>query len=160
MNSSSLPARRLAARLDPIVYTTPSHVVHVILCTRDRSPALAEAGVAQCVAEELVRTAAHWGSTIYCYCIMPDHIHTVITPGGAHAGDLRRVVGSWKAAVTRSRPLGAPQDRLWQRGFWDHVLREEEDVRATCEYVLANPVRRGLVARWEEWPFSWLNPAV
>lgn len=46
---------------------------------------------------------------------------------------------------------GAP---IWQAGYFEHVLREDEDTRRVAGYILANPVRAGLVANPEDYPFS------
>ena len=46
--------------------------------------------------------------------------------------------------------LGA---RLWQTGFHDHALRREEDLAATARYLIANPLRAGLVQRVGDYPF-------
>jgi REP element-mobilizing transposase RayT len=159
-----LPDRQHAARLDPIVYRTPSHVVHVIACTYNRERHFAQPWLARLVAEKLTLAAHEWQSDLYCYCVMPDHVHTVVTPGRTGSGDLRRIIGSWKAAVSRealqAREGASLRAPIWQRGFWDHVLRQEDDVRTTCECVLENPVRRDLVDNWEDWPYSWLSPEV
>jgi REP element-mobilizing transposase RayT len=154
------PSRRLAARLDSDVYRESGHVAHVIVCVHGRQPHFAVSSAAGVVTGELAATAARWGSTLYCWCVMPDHVHVVLTPGRAGSGDLRRLVGGWKAAVSRQLGTQGPGETLWQRGFWDHFLRQEEDLRTVCEYVLANPERSGLVERWQDWPHSWLNPEI
>ncbi|MNE68641.1 hypothetical protein D3C80_1643130 [compost metagenome] len=43
--------------------------------------------------------------------------------------------------------------RLWQKGFHDHALRREEDVKAVARYVVANPLRAGLVEKLADYPF-------
>ncbi|MCC7210600.1 MAG: hypothetical protein IT451_02000 [Candidatus Brocadia sp.] len=48
----------------------------------------------------------------------------------------------------------ATKGKFWQTSFYDHFLRKEEDVRDTVMYVLNNPVRKGLVAEWREYPYS------
>jgi putative transposase len=51
--------------------------------------------------------------------------------------------------------LGATKKRpLWQPGFFDHVLRNDESYSQKWEYVRENPVRAGLVARADEWPYQ------
>ena len=52
---------------------------------------------------------------------------------------------AWRLGVT-----GA----FWQLSFWDHFLRGDERLELVIEYVLNNPVRSGLVARWRDYPFS------
>lgn len=152
--------RKKAAGLSSVVYQTPGHVVHVIACTYSRRPLLSDPHVARLAADSLTQAAEAWQSVLYCWCIRPDHVHIVLTPGLSQAGDLRRLVGSWKAAVSRRAALPAGREPLWRRGFWDHVLRSDESLRTVCEYVLGNPVRKGFVDRWEDWPHSWLNPEV
>ena len=43
---------------------------------------------------------------------------------------------------------------FWQKSFWDHFLRVEEDLQEVVDYVLYNPIRRGLVEEWRDYPFS------
>ncbi|BAU72594.1 Transposase [Metapseudomonas furukawaii] len=43
--------------------------------------------------------------------------------------------------------------RLWQKGFHDHALRSDEDVKTVARYVVANPLRAGLVERLADYPF-------
>jgi REP element-mobilizing transposase RayT len=45
----------------------------------------------------------------------------------------------------------------WQRDFFEHRLRDNESFLERLDYVLQNPVRAGLVADWEDWPFTWVS---
>jgi len=45
--------------------------------------------------------------------------------------------------------------KVWQRSFCDHALRKDEDVTKVAEYIVNNPIRRGLVKDWTEYPYSW-----
>lgn len=88
---------------------------------------------------------------------MPDHWHGLVQ---LHEGDLSRVVGRFKALVTNEikRSTGRRYP-LWQKAFQDRALREEDDVRAAARYVVANPVRAGLVERvglYPYWNAVWL----
>jgi REP element-mobilizing transposase RayT len=44
---------------------------------------------------------------------------------------------------------------VWQRSFYDHPLRKDEDLLKVAEYIIYNPVRKGLVEDWRDYPFSW-----
>ena len=44
--------------------------------------------------------------------------------------------------------------RLWQRDYYDHIARDPADVQAQCRYVLNNPVRKGLVDEWTDYPWA------
>jgi len=46
------------------------------------------------------------------------------------------------------------RERLWQKSSWDRAIRDDEDTLTVIRYIVANPVRSGLVARSSEYPFS------
>ncbi len=77
------------------------------------------------------------GVDLDAYVVMPNHVHGIVWLGRArHASPLRVVVGSFKAAV--SRTLGR---RVWQRSFHDRVIRNDEELDALRRYVEENPLR-------------------
>ena len=88
---------------------------------------------------------------------MPDraayrYLHIVVAPGKKR--DIVQFVGEYKGRTTRlSRRFGM-KGKFWQTSFYDHFLRKEEDVRDVVMYVLHNPVRKGLVSEWREYPYS------
>ena len=43
---------------------------------------------------------------------------------------------------------------LWQKNFYDHVVRKEEPLIKIAEYIVNNPIRKGIVSEWEEYPYS------
>ncbi len=89
---------------------------------------------------------------VTAYCFMPDHLHLLTTGESEHA-DLRRFVRALKqrTGFEHSREF---KTTLWQRYYWDHVLRTDEDVWTLIRYILANPVRAGIVARPLEFAYS------
>ena len=82
---------------------------------------------------------------------MSDHLHLVV---GAltDSCELRAFVSAWKqrTGFLHRRRTG---QFLWQPSYFDHVLREEEDTQRVVRYVLENPVRRGLVKEFGDYPF-------
>jgi len=134
---------RLPAPLYP-----PGTPAHVTICTwKDqeifRSP--------RC-ARPVFRLCARHPQTLAC-CLMPDHLHWLIRD----AATMRRVVGQLKSSTTRALwELGHP-GRLWQRSFWDHVVRREESLEAIARYIVNNPVRKGLVRDAREYPWSMIQ---
>lgn len=86
---------------------------------------------------------------VLVWCVMPDHVDAVVVPedGGNVVDWVRRFKGR---VATDARRQGVRN--LWQRNFHDHVLRVEEAIADVVSYVLANPVRAGLVENWREWP--------
>ena len=72
------------------------------------------------------------------YLIMPDHLHLFVSgPGDFQLG---RWVGTLKQFLARRILIGQSVEPFWQRGFFDHVLRNDESYGKKWDYVRANPV--------------------
>jgi REP element-mobilizing transposase RayT len=85
------------------------------------------------------------------YVIMPDHIHFFVR------GDDHFDLGKWVNGLKRSISvaLGATNKLpLWQPGFFDHVLRNDESYAQKWEYVRQNPVRAGFIDSAAEWRYQ------
>ncbi len=78
---------------------------------------------------------------------MPDHVHLLVTVPPTTS--IPRVISAWKRFIARTYGV------RWQRDFFEHRMRHAEHVDAKREYLRQNPVRAGLVATAEEWPFFW-----
>ena len=82
---------------------------------------------------------------------MPDHLHLFVR--GSADFNLAQWVNGLKRAI--SVALGATKKRpLWQPGFFDHLLRNDESYSQKWKYVRENPVRAELVVRADEWPYQ------
>ncbi|HEX5411711.1 MAG TPA: transposase [Terriglobia bacterium] len=89
---------------------------------------------------------------LYAYCFMPDHVHLELS-GQSDDSDAIRLLHDFKGTATaRARGLGVR--KLWERGFYDHILRENDDHNAVAWYIFNNPVRKGLVQDARDWPYS------
>ena len=89
---------------------------------------------------------------IYAYCFMPDHVH--LEPVGlSESSDAIKLLHDFKGVATsHARALGVRN--LWEKGFYDHILREDDDHNAVAWYIFNNPVRKGLVRDPRDWPYS------
>ena len=82
---------------------------------------------------------------------MPDRVHLFIR--GSDDFNLAQWVNGLKRTISLS--LGATKNRpLWQPGFFDHLLRNNESYSQKWNYVRENPVRAGLVSLADDWPFQ------
>jgi putative transposase len=88
---------------------------------------------------------------LYCYTFMPDHFHALISLGesGLKLGD---ICGYFKSLTTRSF-WKYESGKLWQRQFFDHIIRNEKDFIDCVGYIRANPIKKGLIDNWEIWPY-------
>jgi putative transposase len=90
------------------------------------------------------RRTAHCASfSIWAYCLMPDHVHLLVA-GETPTADFRRFIKRLKQASGQAHAHRMRQ-RLWQEGYYDRVLRPDDDPKAAARYIIANPVRAGLV---------------
>jgi REP element-mobilizing transposase RayT len=84
---------------------------------------------------------------------MPDHLHFFVAPLERNA-DLSEYMRAFRSLVTRQlRASGFPYP-LWQREFFDHLLRSNESYDQKWQYVRENPVRQRLVPKAEDWPYA------
>jgi REP element-mobilizing transposase RayT len=138
--------RRL--RLDGFDYTGEG-LYFVTACTRGRACIFGVAVDDEIVLSDLGQVAVtcvteiprhNPGVSLDSFVVMPNHVHVLLGLGYAAAVSLGTVVGTFKAAVARS----AHARGLWQRGYHDHVIRDEEDLARIREYIATNPIRWAL----------------
>ena len=102
------------------------------------------------VAEALFTSARfYWESSLWglpLLLLMPDHLHMLATFGRGFS--METVIRNWKRYTAGHAGI------KWQRDFFDHRLRKEESFTEKANYILHNPVRAGLVARSEDWPYQ------
>jgi putative transposase len=132
--------RSRSTRLRYFDYAAPNVAYHVIIGAQDRRAIFSDELTNKRITGLLSRSAQMHGYSVLAYCLMPDHLHILIQ-SGKWPHDLRQFIRGFKSSVTR-----ATGRRLWQRGFFEHVLRKEENILAVAEYILNNPVRKGLVS--------------
>jgi putative transposase len=88
----------------------------------------------------------------YAWCLMPDHLHWLISP---KKENLIKTIGQWKSYTGHLLGKVGLTGPCWQRGFYDHALRKEEDIEKVATYIVNNPVRKGLVNNWRDYAYSW-----
>ncbi|AIZ64335.1 hypothetical protein PK28_12765 [Hymenobacter sp. DG25B] len=108
---------------------------------------------------EAVREALHYyddrAYRLICYCVMPNHVHLVITlPDDAQP--LARTLQSIKSyTAAKANLLLQRTGQFWQRESYDHLVRDAAEMERVISYVLENPVKAGLVDDWQIWPHSY-----
>jgi len=128
----------------------------ITICCDKRKP------IFNCIANWICLTrslaALSTDTNTWCYVAMPDHVHWLMQLDGRL--DLSRCVQKLKSLTAKQlRRRGISAAPIWQRGFHDRALRKEEDLRTVARYVIANPVRAGLVESVRDYPYwdaSWI----
>jgi REP element-mobilizing transposase RayT len=144
--------RRKNIRLSKEIYATPSQIFNITICTSSRRPLFRNELWAGLVVDSLKTGPLGKQTEQYAWCLMPDHLHLQTAPREGNLVDHLNRWKSYAANLLRKKGLEGP---CWQRGFYDHALRKEEDIQTAAEYIVNNPVRAGLVEVWRDYPFSW-----
>jgi putative transposase len=132
-------------------YSASGQLYHITTCTRERRPLFTGAACARVVIGQMRRLHEDHVVSSLAWVLMPDHLHWLfaLTDAGELSSVIKRLKGRSAIAL---RPFIGPGP-VWQRGFHDHALRSEEDVQAVARYIVANPVRAGLVSRIGDYPW-------
>ena len=158
-----------------IYYVTVCAYRHANLFGAIDARAMIPNAIGRIIDEEWQRTAKLGPNVgLDVFVVMPNHIHGIIAivgedrctnqrsapaesvirkTGKLQAGSLGAIVGRFKGSVTkRVREMSKRRDfPVWQRNYFDHVVRNEKSLQAIREYILMNP------ARWSEDPFYFEN---
>ncbi len=161
----NLPKRK-PLRLKGYDYSRPGWYF-VTICTRDRAPLFRRgahcapasmptpapvlpplSSIGETVEQAIADIPTHYpGVKVDRYVVMPNHVHMVVVLGGTPDGrtmcaptaDLSRIIRMMKGAVTKR--VGR---KIWQRGYYDHIIRDEADYLRVWEYIETNP------GKWRE----------
>ncbi|MBU1332544.1 MAG: transposase [Gammaproteobacteria bacterium] len=125
--------------------------------TAERRPLFLDFFTSRLLIQEMRRCTAEGLANSLAWVVMPDHLHWLVT---LEHGGLARLAKRLKArsaqAINRHH---VSHGRVWQPGYHDRAVRHEDDVRAMARYIVANPLRAGLVqhmADYPHWDAIWL----
>jgi len=122
------------------------------VCTANRQKHFDKPEVANALVEALRQQFQRHDFSVYAYCFMTDHCH-VLAVAVADTAGLAKAVRAFKgASVAIARGFGI--ERLWQRDYYEHILRSSEHLGAVAAYILQNPMRAGLATAPGDWPYS------
>lgn len=105
---------------------------------------------------------------IHGWVVLPEHMHCVIElpPGDADFATRWRLIKmNFSKAIPSTERISAVRAQrgergIWQRRYWEHLIRDERDYRAHMDYVHINPVKHGLVKCVANWPYSTFHRLV
>ena len=125
--------------------------VAITACVQPRRPIFINSDIVTTFVKILEDAVLRNSCVVPVYCFMPDHFH-LMTKGLQETSDFwramlrfKQITGFWLSKHSSIR---------WQDNFYDHVLRRDEDFANQVRYIVNNPVRRGLVKNWQDYPFT------
>ncbi len=112
----------------------------------------------------IVKNAIHYENEklyfLHAYCLMPNHVHILVTPFGKNNNNkdtIAEITHTLKRYSARKiNQLSNRKGSLWARESYDRIIRNEQELLRTTQYIINNPVKAGLVSKWEEWKYSWV----
>jgi putative transposase len=137
--------------------------------TYQRVPWLCEDVGRKAIREAIKKVMLKYPFSIDAFILLPDHFHCLLTLPlndkdfsvrlrliktyvTKHYGQVLRI----DREVSSSREKRA-ESNLWQRRFWEHLIRDDRDFATHCDYIHNNPVRHGLCAVPQDWQFSSIH---
>ena len=149
-----MPLHKHLRRLDAVRIASP--IYFVTICAAGRRPLLASHPATAILRDELEGAQRRYGWTVGRFVVMPDHLHFFCASDQTEASaSLSKFIGGFKQwtakRILAESGLVAP---LWQKQFFDRVLRSNESYDSKWTYVRDNPVRAGLAATADDWPHS------
>ena len=132
--------------------------------TANRRPILATQESVEVLRNAFRAVRARHPFALDAIVVLPDHLHCIWTlPSGDSDFATRwRLIKTWftkhcadalRAAPNRAR-ANKHEQALWQRRYWEHTLRDEEDFARHADYIHFNPVKHGYASSVAEWPYS------
>jgi len=141
--------KRKNIRLDMSLYKEQD-VFYITICTHKKRKYFHDRNLVQCIRDMIHKLPGKFNVDILIYMVMPDHIHLLVSNKGNDS--VIRLVKYFKQ-ITGYYYRKNTNTSLWQKSFYDHILRQEEDIEDIMLYIANNPVRKGLAKNWKDYPF-------
>jgi putative transposase len=131
-------------------FSEPGRPYLITTVVHNRCPLFAEWPIGRLLVDELRATENSGVVQSLAWVVMPDHLHWLVTLQSGNLPALVQRVKS-RSAISINHSLRS-QGKIWQKGFHDHALRKDEDLQAIARYIVANPLRAGLVEKIGDYP--------
>ncbi|MDO9599630.1 MAG: transposase [Azoarcus sp.] len=133
-------------------------IYHVTIVTKGRLPLFHDITLGRLIVSHVREQDERALTSTLAWVLMPDHLHWLFELGTTKS--LSAIMQSLKGASARTiNAHRHSSGAVWQRAYHDHALRTDEDVVATARYIVANPLRAGLVdeiGKYPLWDAVWL----
>ena len=131
---------------------------YVLTCvTLNRTTLFADWPAASSLAQEIHRIGQSHAVDSLAWVVMPEHLHWLVQLKSGSLAQLMQGLKS-RSAIATNRLRGS-HGAIWQKGYHDRAVRNDEDLRSVARYIVANPLRAGLVRRLADYPLwdaAWL----
>ncbi len=143
-------------------YYVPNAIYFITTVVHGRHFLFNDDAHVQLLWDNLRQTRAFHPFCLWAYAFLPDHLHLLIQP--KEGASISKILNSFKSNFTKDYKAhhGITKSlSLWQSRFWDHIIRDADDLEHHFDYIHYNPVKHGWVERPEIWPHTsyrhWLE---
>ncbi len=141
-------------------YYIPNSIYFITTVTNKRLPIFKDEKNIQIIFTTL-KTVKHMKPfNLIAYCLLYDHFHLLISIGEECKHNITNIIHSMKRNFTMNYKKGhkiTHKINLWQKRFWDHMIRNENDLKIHLDYIHYNPVKHGITFKPENYKYSSLN---
>lgn len=131
-------------------FSEPERMYLLTSTVHERQPIFADVALGRLLVAELRSVQDDALVESLAWVVMPDHLHwLLVLKRGSVSELMRRVKGRSARRINSALKCSG---RVWQDGYHDRALRREEDILSVARYIVANPLRAGLVARVGDYP--------
>jgi putative transposase len=124
----------------------PNAIYFITAVTHERRPIFADDANIELLRATMRKAKKYHPFRMHAYALMPDHFHLLIyVPASTNISKLMQSI-QWNFTRSHKAAHGVTTSvKLWQRGFWDHVIRDDNDFERHFDYIHYNPVKHGYV---------------
>ncbi len=147
-------------------YYVPGGTYFFTVVAHQRRPLFSGENARSCLRQAILDEQQHRPFNLFAICLLPDHIHSIWTlPRNDDQYSIRwskikeEFTRSYlndcgtEGQITDSRKKHRER-AVWQRRFWEHTVKDEDDLKRCADYIHWNPVKHRLVSRVRDWPWS------
>jgi REP element-mobilizing transposase RayT len=150
---NELPERNHLKRI-PVWIPSDQRVIYfVTVCCAGRRNVFCNDLTVKTALESLTQSADTTGWNILQLCFMPDHVHLMVAPVQEREQKLSNLIQRWKSSSKQRLNRAGVEGDIWQREFFDRLLRSDENLTDKWRYTEMNPVRAGLCSSPEAYPY-------
>lgn len=137
-------------RLDSALYHG-HRAIAFTCCVAQRQNCFRDASAVRAVENILLQSLTKYNANAHVYLFMPDHLHVLLEGKDAQTDLYECIVhfkqrsGFWLVKHAGVR---------WQKDFYDHILRKEDEIEKQVRYILENPVRKGITDDWKSYSYK------
>ncbi|MDF7798206.1 transposase [Pontiellaceae bacterium B1224] len=158
--SNGLPDRKHLKRIPVWIPDNQSVIYFVTTCCAERRHIFTNNTAIKITLESLIKSAAATDWNIPQICFMPDHVHLLTAPMTEREQKLSKLMQRWKSSSKQRLNRAGIEGGIWQREFFDRLLRHNESLTDKWCYTEMNPVRAGLCSVPEAYPYLGTPEAI